>query len=138
MADGSKVMRKVAVGLVGHCGPDASYLRLAVARAIQGATVIPVDDDRELNKAITEGVDLLLLNRQLDWGFQTTEGVELIRQLRAKHQQLKLMLISNYEESQAAAVAAGALPGFGKRELGSPRVGELLRAAVEQPLKKGL
>jgi hypothetical protein len=36
------------------------------------------------------------------------------------------MLISNYEEHQAAAVAAGAQPGFGKLSLNSPQTLERL------------
>jgi len=42
------------------------------------------------------------------------------------------MLVSNYPEAQAAAVAEGALPGFGKREIGTPRVNDLLRNALRQ------
>ena len=38
--------------------------------------------------------------------------------------------ISNYPEAQAEAVAAGALPGFGKAELHDPRTAELLRSAA--------
>jgi hypothetical protein len=41
------------------------------------------------------------------------------------------MLVSNYPDAQAAAVAAGALPGFGKRELGSARIPELIRSALQ-------
>ncbi len=41
-----------------------------------------------------------------------------------------MMLVSNYEEAQEAAVEAGALNSFGKRELGTPKVKELLRAAI--------
>jgi hypothetical protein len=40
------------------------------------------------------------------------------------------MLVSNYAEAQAAAVAAGAVPGFGKREIGQPRVAQLIREAL--------
>jgi hypothetical protein len=40
------------------------------------------------------------------------------------------MLVSNYAEAQAAALAAGAAPGFGKREIGTPKVKELLRSAL--------
>jgi two-component system chemotaxis response regulator CheY len=119
------------VALVGHCGPDASYLRSAVSGSVRGASVLMIDEAARLEKALIDGVDLILMNRQLDWGFDTEEGVELIRQLRAKHPNVKFMLISNYPESQQEAVAAGALPGFGKREIGSSRVSELLKSALE-------
>src|SRR6185437_8256069 len=116
--------------LVGHCGPDNSYLRMAVSSAVRSATVLAADDARELDTMLAQGVDLLLLNRELGWGFDQTEGVDVIRALRAKHPNVKMMLVSNYPEAQTAAEAAGALPGFGKREIGSARVTQLLRDAM--------
>src|SRR5437588_11921476 len=111
------------VVLVGHCGPDSSFLRIAVSKVGRDVQVVSADDSAELNQLLdADGVDLLLLNRQLDYGFDQDEGVALIPKLREKYPQLKLMLVSNYPEAQAAAVAAGALPGFGKREIGSARV----------------
>ena len=121
------------IALVGHCGPDSSYLRIAVSRAERDVQVLSVDDDSDLKRALDEGVDLLLLNRQLDYGFDEREGVDLIRKLRAKYPAVKTMLVSNYPDAQAAAVAEGALPGFGKREIGTPRVAELLRDALKSP-----
>src|SRR4051794_8518628 len=100
------------VVLVGHCGPDTSYLRMAVTSALRGATVLAADDAQELDALLLEGVDLLLFNRELGWGFDESEGVDVIRSLRARHPQVKMMLVSNYAEAQAAAAAAGALPGF--------------------------
>jgi two-component system chemotaxis response regulator CheY len=119
--------------LVGHCGPDSSYLRMTVSRARRDLQVIMADDKEDLARAIEQGADLLLLNRQLDWGFDETEGTALISSLRARHPQLKMMLVSNYPEAQAEALAAGALPGFGKRELGTERVTKLLREALLEP-----
>jgi hypothetical protein len=120
------------IALVGHCGPDSSFLRIAVAKAERDATVLMIDDDSDLKRALDDGVDLLLLNRQLDYGFDEREGVALIRKLRANYPGVKTMLVSNYPDAQTAAVAEGALPGFGKREIGSPRVNELLRNALRQ------
>src|SRR5947209_980055 len=105
--------------LVGHCGPDSSYLRMAVSRAQRDARVTIVEDEAELEQVICDGVDLLLFNRLLDWGFEEPDGATAIRKLRAKHPELKMMLVSNYKEAQSAAVAAGALPGFGKRDIGT-------------------
>ena len=119
------------VALVGHCGPDASYLRSAVSSSVRGTSILMIDEAARLDKALVDGVDLILMNRQLDWGFDTEEGVELIRQLRMRHPQVKFMLVSNYPEAQQEAVAAGALPGFGKREIGTSRVTELLKSALE-------
>ena len=118
------------VALVGHCGPDSSYLRLVVGKADRGISVVSADDEQSLQRVLEDGVDLLLLNRQLDWGFNESMGVDLLRRLRAIRPDVKAMLVSNYPDAQADAVAAGALPGFGKRDLGSPRVAELLREAL--------
>lgn len=119
------------IALIGHCGPDSTFLRMAVSRAAKGAQVVTADDTASLDRLVFEGVDLLLFNRVLDYGFDEDEGVAIIRKLRAAHPNLKMMLISNYPEAQAEAVAAGALPGFGKREMSSPRVTDLIRTALE-------
>jgi CheY-like chemotaxis protein len=118
------------VVLVGHCGPDSSFLRIAVSRVGKDVQVLSADDGKELNRVLEAGVDLLLLNRQLDYGFDDDEGIAVIRKLRPSYPDVKMMLVSNYAEAQAAAVAEGALPGFGKRELGTPRVAELIREAL--------
>ena len=118
------------VALVGHCGPDSSYLRITVSRAAKDVQVVMADDTRELTQVLSDGVDLLLLNRQLDYGFDDREGVDVIRRLRPHYPNVKMMLVSNFPEAQAAAVAEGALPGFGKRELNTPKVAELIREAL--------
>jgi hypothetical protein len=118
------------VALVGHCGPDSSFLRIAVSRAAKDVHVVMADDTSELTRLLSDGVDLLLLNRQLDYGFDDREGVDVIRKLRPHYPNVKMMLVSNYPAAQAAAVAEGALPGFGKRELNTPKVAELIREAL--------
>jgi len=122
------MMKRVV--LVGHCGPDSSYLRMAVAAADKSLQVVTADDSEHLQKLLETGVDLLLLNRELSWGFAQSEGVELIRHLRTTHPQIKTMLVSNYPEAQAEALQAGAYAGFGKREIGSSRVGQVIRDAL--------
>ncbi len=113
--------------LIGHCGPDASYLRIAVRSAFGDATISSAGDRAALDRAIQAGVDLILFNRELDYGFEPATGVDMIRLLKQQHPDLKMMLITNYPEVQAAAIAAGAKPGFGKRDIGSPHARELLR-----------
>ncbi|HWE02177.1 MAG TPA: hypothetical protein VG326_07165 [Tepidisphaeraceae bacterium] len=118
------------VALVGHCGPDSGYMRMIVSGVDKSVQVVSADDDHALGKILKEGVDLLLFNRILDFGFDENEGVAVIRKLHRQSPDLKMMLVSNYPEAQAAAVAAGALPGFGKRDLGASRVKEMLREAL--------
>ncbi|MGH7214936.1 MAG: response regulator [Tepidisphaeraceae bacterium] len=119
------------VVLVGHCGPDSSFLRMAVARVNREYRVLAADDAGELHAVMKEEKpDLLLVNRELPYGFDQTMGIDLIKKLRAGEADVKTMLVSNYADAQATAVAAGALPGFGKRELGTPRVVKVLREAL--------
>jgi hypothetical protein len=122
------------IALVGHCGPDSSYLRMTVMKAAgTGAQILMADDDSELAGVLGQGVDLILFNRELGYGFEDKLGVDAIKRLRTTHPNLKTMLVSNYADAQAAAVANGALPGFGKREIGSPRVIEVIKGALETP-----
>ena len=117
--------------LVGHCGPDSAYLRQSVRKAATDVEIVSADDGRELTKALETGaIDLVLFNRELGYGYDPDTGVEAIRALRPTHPELKMMLVSNYDDVQRAAEAAGAQPGFGKKELGTPRVAELLRDAL--------
>ena len=116
--------------LVGHCGPDSSYLRMTVKKAVEGAEIKSADDSAELHQALVDGVDLILFNRELGYGFEPDTGVETIRTLRAANSNVPMILVSNYPDAQQAALAAGAMPGFGKRELGSPKVADLLRGAL--------
>jgi hypothetical protein len=118
------------VALVGHCGPDSSYLRMIIQKADKGAQIIFADSDEELNHVLKSEVDLLLFNRELGYGFTEPMGVSMIARLRAGYPKTKMMLISNYPDAQEAAVQAGALPGFGKREIGTPRVVQLLKDAL--------
>ena len=123
--------------LVGHCGPDSSYLRMAIKRAVPEADILMADDSDELSKSLQrENIDLILFNRELGYGFDPDEGVEAIRILRQGRLNTKMMLVSNYPDAQQAAVAAGATLGFGKRELGTPRVTELLREALGVEVSK--
>lgn len=120
------------VALVGHCGPDSSYLRLAISRAEPGVQILAADDDGELKNVLDQGVDLILFNRQLDYGFDDPEGVSLIRKLSRHYPKTRMMLVSNYPDAQADAVKAGGLPGFGKREVGTPKVTQMLKDALSE------
>jgi hypothetical protein len=119
------------VVLVGHCGPDSYGLRAAVTRAVESAQVVSCDDSRSLAEHLAQA-DLVLINRVLEGGFETSSGVEMIADLVAQRRGdlPRFMLISNYPEAQAAAQTAGGLPGFGKRELYSEQTQRMLRSAL--------
>ena len=118
------------VTLVGHCGPDSSYLRMAISSALPGAKVSLADTDRELETALDGGVDLMLFNRVLESGFSNRDGIGKLAEIKQLHPDLRVMMVSNFADAQQAAENVGAEPGFGKREIGSARVTERLRNAL--------
>ena len=64
--------------------------------------------------------------------------VDLIRRVKADAalRDVPVMLVSNYADAQAAAVQAGALPGFGKADLGRAEMFERVRpflATADEP-----
>lgn len=103
--------------LVGHCGPDSFMLRRAVKTMLGTERVEMINDQRHLLEKLP-GAHLALVNRVLDGQFDTQSGIELIRML-AGIAGVRLMLVSNYADAQAEAVAVGAAPGFGKSEVNS-------------------
>jgi len=115
--------------LVGHCGVDGPRMQSEIASFLPGADVPRINSDRDLNRAVKEGADLLLINRE-PLGFEPKLGTDLIRELHEKYPDQKLVLVSDYEDAQEEAEEAGALPGFGKDLLGSPQ----FEAAVLQAL----
>lgn len=129
MSDAKATMPKT-VTLVGHCGPDSSFLRMAVSGAAPRALVTMADTDAELAAAIEAGSDLLMFNRVLEVGFKDSDGTELLRRVKMQHPEQKVMMISNFPETQQEAEAAGALPGFGKREIGSEPVKQRIASAL--------
>jgi len=102
--------------LVGHCGPDTYMLENTIRRAISDAEIVSVTQQRDLDR---QAADLLVINRALDGSFETSSGVELIRQIAAQRpaERPAMVLVSNYADAQAEAEAAGAMPGFGKQNL---------------------
>src|SRR5436305_1296744 len=116
--------------LVGHCGFDAPRLEREIGRHCPKFEVLTINSDEELQDVVEGNPDLLLVNRQLPYGFESEEGVELIEQLHREHPQLKMMLVSDRPDAQEEAKQAGAVDGFGKADLGSERMTEALRQAL--------
>lgn len=121
---------KTTFVLVGHCWADRMGLKSAVKRAVRGARLERADTMAAV-KAHLDGGTVLLVNRVLGGGFGTGDGVELIRELARDGNTSPMILVSNYADAQSEAVAAGALPGFGKSELGDSAVADRLCSAAE-------
>lgn len=115
--------------LVGHCGFDQTSLARAVASALPGLAVESAHNTAGLDQHAGPGA-LLLVNRVLDGRFGTSSGIDLIAKLARLDPAPRMMLISNFPDAQAQAVQVGALPGFGKNEVGTPDTAAKLQAAA--------
>lgn len=112
---------------VGQCGPDHA----AISRMLRSgfaADVDRADDAAECLAALAaRPYALVLVNRKLDCDY--SDGLDVIRAIRGcpAYADTPVMLVSNYPEAHAQAVAIGAVPGFGKDHLVSPETLALLR-----------
>ncbi len=93
-----------------------------------GATVLQshgLDDTLSVLRERT--VDLVTINRKLDQDY--SDGLEVAKAIKADPQlsDVPIMLITNYEEHQLAALAVGCTRGFGKLSIGSSGTQEALR-----------
>jgi two-component system, chemotaxis family, chemotaxis protein CheY len=110
---------------VGNCGFDHGNLSSAIHQHFQ-AEVIPAETADDAVAALQQNTfDIVLVNRVFDTNADS--GINLIRQLTTTPQHPPLMLISNLPDAQAEARAAGAVPGFGKTQVGKPHMIEALR-----------
>lgn len=115
--------------LVGHCLPDRYLLARVMKKAAPEAEIEHANTDHALNEHLDQ-TDALFVNRVLDGHFAHQSGIDLIRDLLSSGNALVAVLISNYEDAQREAEEAGALPGFGKSELGRDSTRERIRAAL--------
>src|SRR5215213_4202817 len=115
---------------VGNCVPDHSAITSFLTSRF-GCDVLQADAaDDALATLRSEDVDLVLVNRKLDCDY--SDGVEVIRQIKADPElaEIPVMLITNYAEHQEAAMAIGAVRGFGKLEYGKPETLERLQSIL--------
>ncbi len=116
---------------VGQCGPDTGPLRRLIESSFP-AQLVSVDTGNEALAALAGGpFDLVLVNRKLDIDY--SDGLDVIRRIKADPRlaAVPCMLVTNYPEHQAEAVAAGAEPGFGKLELARPETHARLARFLE-------
>lgn len=114
---------------VGQCGADHGSISRTFRREFD-AEVQGADTAGEaLDLLCGGGYALVLVNRVFDG--DGTSGVEFVKRLRvAGGAEVPVMLVSNYEDAQREAVAAGALPGFGKAALGQPHMVDRVRKVL--------
>ncbi len=115
---------------VGQCGAD-HYTIGRLLKTRFAAEVVQAHGLRDAQTSLArEHFDLVLVNRKLD--ADHSDGLEIVKAIKADAAlaALPVMLVSNYADAQAAAVAAGAVPGFGKAELGRPETEPRLRSVL--------
>jgi two-component system, chemotaxis family, chemotaxis protein CheY len=116
-----------SVVLVGHCGVDGPRLQSELSR-LDGVEITRVNSTADLDRTVEQGADLLLVNRE-PVGFDE-DGLAIVRHVKEVCPDAKVILVSDYEDVQTEAQKAGALPGFGKRLMGTPELGKRVQAAM--------
>jgi len=125
-------MVKKRVLNVGQCNYDHGNITEALTSRFD-VEVVPVHDAEEAtSQASRGGYSLVLINRIFDR--DGTSGVELIRTLKSNPDtaSIPVMLVSNFSDAQAEAIGLGAVPGFGKANVGKPAMLESV-----EPFLKG-
>jgi CheY-like chemotaxis protein len=112
---------------VGQCVPDHTTLTSFLLGNFDVQITKADLADEALVALRKEPFDLVLINRKLDADY--SDGLEILRAIKADPQlaAVPVMLVTNYKEHQDAAVAAGAVRGFGKLEYGDPQTAAKLR-----------
>jgi len=101
-----------------------------------GAEVLQAHGLDDTLAALQAGsIDLVLVNRKLDQDY--SDGLDIIKRVKRDPQlgAVPMMLVTNYPEHQAAAVAEGAEYGFGKLELSKPETRERLVKVLGEPAR---
>ena len=103
----------------GNCGPDFNAIRTMAEREF-GALVLQshgLEDTLATLRA--RAVDLVTINRKLDQDY--SDGLEVAKAIKAdpKLSDVPVMLVTNFDEHQQAAMEVGCVRGFGKLAIGS-------------------
>jgi CheY-like chemotaxis protein len=115
---------------VGNCVPDHGTLTRYLTRHFICTVDEAPDGASAMEKLKGQKYDLVLVNRKLDVDY--SDGLEVIKAIKADPatREVPVMMITNYPDHQDAAVAAGALRGFGKLEYDEPETLERLKEVL--------
>ena len=105
---------------VGQCHPDGTALRDFLERTFAVEVQSAGTADEAMSSLHNGPFDLVLVNRIFDADGES--GLDLIHAIKTDSGigKVPIMLISNYADAQEKAVTAGAEPGFGKAQIGTP------------------
>ena len=110
---------------VGQCAMDHGSISRVLRGQFGAEVTAAATADAALSALRQGGYALVLVNRVFD--ADGDSGVEFIRALASGPDKVPVMLVSNFADAQSQAVAAGAVPGFGKAALDEPRTLERLK-----------
>jgi CheY-like chemotaxis protein len=115
---------------VGQCVPDHAAISSYLKRNFDCEIVQTHGADDTLEQLKGGRFDLVLINRKLDADY--SDGIEIVRQIKAEPAiaDVPVMVVTNYPEHQEAAVAAGAIRGFGKLEFAKAETRDRLAAVL--------
>src|SRR4051794_11768646 len=114
---------------VGQCGVDGPAME-RLFRDELDAEVIGADTADEAKEQLDDGkIDVVLVNRVL--AVDGSSGVALIKSLMKAGCKCPVMLVSDRDDAQEQAQAAGAMRGFGKSQLSDAETLDLIRQAVK-------
>ncbi|MHC2068702.1 response regulator [Bremerella sp. T1] len=116
---------------VGNCGYDHGSLKDLIERNFDAKLLQSHGPTDTLKMLREQTFALVVINRKLDRDH--SDGMDILKEMKADDQlkEIPVMLLSNYEDAQAAAVEAGAVPGFGKRELGKETTLKMLQTYLD-------
>ncbi len=115
----------------GNCGPDFHAIRQMVSSHF-GASVVQshgIEDTLEMLR--NQSVDLVTVNRKLDRDY--SDGLDVAVAIKSDPElgSVPVMLVTNYEEHQETAIAAGCVKGFGKLAIKDPETRNLLEPFLQ-------
>ncbi len=120
---------------VGQCGFDHSSISRFLQQSCD-AQVDAADSKGEALDALRAEpalYDLVLVNRVFDRGGDS--GFDLIKEVREDSTlaEVPVMLVSNFADAQRQATELGALPGFGKSDVGDDGTAQRIKDALTHP-----
>jgi len=112
---------------VGQCDFDHSRISHHLGSHFDVTVVRAHSFEESIKLAGETKFDLVLINRLLDR--DQSAGLEILKTLKSNEatSSIPVMLVSNFEDAQIEAVAAGAEQGFGKASLDTEPTTELLK-----------
>ncbi len=117
----------------GNCGPDYNAIRQMVLGHFDAVVLQTHGLEDTLDLLAERTVDLITVNRKLDRDY--SDGMVVLRGIKAdpRFASIPVMLVTNYDEHQLAAIEEGAVRGFGKLSIRDAATLELLQPYLGSP-----